>query len=89
MMRWVEGRLRQALENENTVVVEDLASVVQANLFEMGEQTFQITMLYAADAYKDVVVGAAVTLHRQGSSPLSGSTLSALAMQLYKATGAE
>jgi tetratricopeptide (TPR) repeat protein len=89
MMRWVEGRLRQALENENTVVVEDLASVVQANLFEMGEQTFQITMLYAADAYKDVVVGATVTLHREGNGALSGSTLSALAMQLYKAMGAE
>jgi serine/threonine protein kinase/tetratricopeptide (TPR) repeat protein len=88
LLRWVETRLRQALENENTVVVEDGASVLSANLLSIGDKTYQIALLYAADSYKDMVVGAAVTLHGRDSQALSGSTLSALAMQLYKVMGA-
>jgi hypothetical protein len=62
---------------------------MQANLLKLADKTYRVTMLYAADAYKDVVVGACVTLHGEETPPLSGSTLNALAMQLYKAMGTQ
>jgi tetratricopeptide (TPR) repeat protein len=88
LRRWAEERLRSALENENTVVVEAQDQVLQANLFSDGEQRYQLTVLYAADAYRDVVVGALVTREGAQRSRLRGTTLNALALQLYKAMGA-
>jgi hypothetical protein len=84
---WVEERLRNAMDNENTVVLEDQSSVLQANLFSVGAQTYQLTLMYAADAYRDVVVGALVIRQGEQTSSLSATTLSALALQLYKAIG--
>jgi hypothetical protein len=89
LVRWAETRLRQAMENENTVVVDDQASAMQANLLSLGDKTYKLTMLYAADAHKDVVVGSCVTLHVKDAPTLGGSTLNALAMQLYKAMGSQ
>jgi tetratricopeptide (TPR) repeat protein len=88
LVRWTESRLRQAMENENTVVIEEHTGLAQANLLSLGDNTYQLTILYAADAYKDVVVAAVVMPQRSDGTTLHGSTLNALAMQLYKTLGA-
>jgi hypothetical protein len=89
LIAWVEARVQSAMENQNTVVMEDPDSVAHANLFSSGETTYQLTILYAADAYRDVVTAAAVIARGAQKPGLQGAALNALAMQLYKTMGAQ
>jgi hypothetical protein len=88
LVAWVEGRVQSAMENQNTVVMEDPDGVAHANLFSSGETTYQLTILYAADTYRDVVTAAAVIARGAQKPALQGAMLNALAMQLYKTVGA-
>jgi tetratricopeptide (TPR) repeat protein len=81
---WLLERVKAAAENDNTVLLEEAVDA-SLNTRLADSKTYTLTVLYAADAFRDVVVGATVMVRDESAMPLKPDTVAALCGYLYKA----
>jgi tetratricopeptide (TPR) repeat protein len=85
---WVTERVKAARESDNTVLLEDAIDAA-LNVRSVDERPFHLNILYAAEAYQDVVVGAVVLVRPDASAALKPDTVAALCAYLHKALSAD